>query len=170
VNTKLNRFSNPAFKLIALCGALLAANGAFACTCIELPFTFIGFGTFGTSQQEINSMGQARSYLGGATVTRLTVVTTGWGRCCLPVAFSFSGTLSSGLLISGTATLDTTTSPWNALFTMDVTSITVTNPVTSQLLATDNGGFKLYFARIPALQMQRDGGSMTLSWDISAAA
>ena len=154
--------------LATLCGLLLAANASLACTCWQLPFTFIGFGTFGTSPSEINAMGQARAYLNGSTVISLTVVTTGWGRCCAPVAFSISGTLNNGLAISGTATIDTTTSPWNSSFIVEVTSISVSNPATSQLLATDNGGFKLYFARIPGLQMQRDTNTITLSWNVSA--
>jgi hypothetical protein len=95
-------------------------------------------------------MGTARSYLEGVIVENLVVIETDYDASCRSLAFAFQGTTSDGLSVSGTSVPQHTKGRRtvdSSGFTMNVTSVTVTDPVTSQVLASDpDGGFKLYFA------------------------
>src|ERR1051326_3841156 len=156
-----------------LCSLLVATHSTFACSKAFLYF-WQGTGAFGTSQKDTRNMGSVSVYLANTTVTSLNVDETSYDGECRTIGFSFSGTTSGGFSFNGTATPETGAFlPLNSPgFTMVVTSIRVTKPATGQVLATEDGGFKLDYIAIapsPTIQVQRSAAGIALSWSTLAA-
>jgi hypothetical protein len=122
--------------------SLLVAAAALACT--KIPMSWFGSGGFNSPQK----MGDVRLFLDGATAPALWVHESNYDAQCRTTAYIFNGTTSDGFNFSGYAVPGKShrRQPSIITFTMTVTSIQVTDPVTGQVLATDDGGFKIDFA------------------------
>jgi len=141
INTLTNK---PSLKLLTICSLLLAATAAFACE--KIPTHWGGTGVFGSSQKDLKAMGDTRLFLEGLT-TSMSVYEADYDGSCRTTAYGFFGTTPDGFAFRGTAVPKKDGGRQTSIttFTMQVTSITITDPATSEVLATDDGGFKIDF-------------------------
>ena len=142
MKTRLLNSKRTSIVLATLCGLLVAATAGVACS--KIPSHWFGSGVFNNPQK----MGDARLFLDGATAPSMSVYETDYDASCRTLAYAFSGTTSDGFNFTGTAVPAKSGGRQTSItsFSMKVTSISVTDPVTGEVLATDDGGFKIDFA------------------------